>query len=147
MQEYERFKQAAEDIDAMPRLERDIHTGSAEPPPLERRAAHPDVSIAELLLALQGVLQRADHFSEHHVEREALSVRERMSSVLAELRADRFVEFTSLFDPAEGRLGVVVTFLAALELVKESLADLVQAEPFAAIYLKARGESAEPQTE
>jgi segregation and condensation protein A len=138
LQEYERFKQAAEDIDALPRLERDIQTGSALPPPREQRAVHPDVSMGELLDALRSVLQRAELYTEHQIEREALSTRERMAQVLAVLQADQFIEFGQLFDPREGRLGVVVTFLATLELVKESLAELVQAEPFATIYLKAR---------
>ena len=87
--------------------------------------------------ALRDVLARAELFSSHQVQREALSVRERMSEVLSRLNGEQFVEFTSLFKPEEGRLGLVVTFLAVLELLKESLIKLVQAEPFAAIYVKA----------
>src|SRR5690554_5462152 len=121
LQQYERFKKAAEEIDEMPRMERDTFAGSAALPRLPSSQPHPDVDMRELLLALRGVLQRADLFTSHHVERERLSTRERMSHILASLQGDRFVTFESLFTIEEGRLGVVVTFLATLELVKEQL--------------------------
>lgn len=140
LQEYERFKQAAEDIDAMPRQERDTWPGSAEPPDLNRARAEPDVSMRELLLALSEVLRRADMYESHHVQREALSTRERMSEVLAHLAGRQFVPFVTLFAPEEGRLGVVVTFLAVMELIKESLVEIVQTEPFGPIHVKARAE-------
>ena len=95
----------------------------------------------ELLLALRGVLQRADLFTSHHVERERLSTRERMSHILASLQGDRFVTFESLFTIEEGRLGVVVTFLATLELVKEQLIEIVQAEVLGSIHVRARAAS------
>lgn len=139
LQEYERFKQAAEDLDGLPRLNRELHQASAEPPPIERHSPHPEVSLRELLIAFREVVQRAEMFADHHIQREALSVRERMADVLSALNSDGFIEFSSLFKPDEGKLGVVVTFLASLELIKASLVDLVQAEPFAPIYLKARG--------
>lgn len=138
LQQYERFKKAAEDIDSLPRLERDTFTGSAALPTLATNQVPPDVDFREMLLALQSVLQRADLFTSHHVERERLSTRERMSSILAALSDDRFVSFESLFTAEEGRLGVVVTFIATLELVKEQLIEIVQAEVLGSIHIRAR---------
>ncbi|WP_408014928.1 segregation and condensation protein A [Sediminihaliea albiluteola] len=140
LQEYERFKKAAEDIEEMPRLERDIWIGSANPPELDRTRPDPDVDMRELLLALGEVLKRADMFESHQVQREALSTRERMSEVLERLTGQQFVPFVSLFTASEGRLGVVVTFLAIMELIKESLVEIVQSEPFGPIHVKARSE-------
>ncbi|MBB5320394.1 segregation and condensation protein A [Marinobacter oulmenensis] len=138
LQQYERFKKAAEDIDALPRQERDTFGGSAALPELPSSQPHPDVEMKELLQALQGVLQRADLFTSHHVEREKLSTRERMSQILAALEGDQFVGFESLFTPEEGRLGVVVTFIATLELIKEQLIEIVQAEVLGPIHVRAR---------
>ncbi|WP_166263680.1 segregation and condensation protein A [Marinobacter caseinilyticus] len=138
LQQYERFKKAAEDIDQLPRVERDTFIGGAGLPVLPSRQSSPDVDLRELLLALQGVLQRADLFTSHHVEREKLSTRERMSAILATLNNDQFVKFESLFTVEEGRLGVVVTFLATLELVKEQLIEIVQAEVLGAIHIRSR---------
>lgn len=138
LQQYERFKQAAEDIDSLPRLERDTFTGSAALPTLATTQAPPDVDFREMLLALQGVLQRADLFTSHHVERERLSTRERMSSILAALSDDHFVSFESLFTVEEGRLGVVVTFIATLELIKEQLIEIVQVDVLGSIHIRAR---------
>ena len=137
LQEYERFKHAAQDLDALPRLERDLFTTDAALPEIQRRMLLPDVSLDELLRSFRDVLNRADMFTHHNVEREALSVRERMTLVLSALQEREFVEFYSLFATHEGRLGVVVTFIALLELLKESMIELVQSEPFAAIYIKA----------
>ncbi|MFL1452965.1 segregation and condensation protein A [Marinobacter sp. GN3S48] len=141
LQQYERFKQAAEDIDELPRMERDTFAGSAALPKLPSSQPHPDVDLKELLFALQGVLKRADLFSSHHVEREKLSTRERMSAILSVLQDDRFVNFESLFTPEEGRLGVVVSFLATLELVKEQLIEVVQGEVLGPIHVRARAAS------
>ncbi|MCG8380889.1 MAG: segregation/condensation protein A [Gammaproteobacteria bacterium] len=139
LQEYERYKLAAENLDALPRLERDTQLTDCVLPVLDKQPNYPDIDLKELLFALQGVLKRADMYTHHNIEREALSVRERMTRVLSVLSADEFTEFSHLFDEKEGRIGVVVTFLAVLELVKEALAELVQAEPFAQIYVRARG--------
>ncbi|MBW4936355.1 segregation/condensation protein A [Marinobacter sp. F4206] len=141
LQQYERFKKAAEDIDEIPRLERDNFLASAALPKLPSSQPHPDVDLREMLLALQGVLQRADLFTSHHVEREKLSTRERMSSILSVLQDDHFVSFESLFTAEEGKLGVVVTFLATLELVKEQLIEVVQAEVLGPIHVRARAVS------
>ena len=138
LQEYERYKQAAEDIDALPQLHRDVYQAQGVVPDKQVAKTDPEVSLQEILLAFKDVLHRVDMFTHHHVQKEALSVRERMSRILNEVEEDQFVEFTELFSFEEGRLGVVVTFLAVLELLKESLLELVQAEPFGAIHVKAR---------
>ncbi len=138
LQEYERFKQAAEDIDELPRQHRDTHTAKAMAPDRNLTRPDPDVEMKELLMALSEVLRRADMFESHHVEKERLSTRERMSQVLDNLKGQQFVPFVSLFTVDEGRLGVVVTFLAVMELIKESLVEIVQTESFGPIHVKAR---------
>lgn len=140
LQEYERFKKAAEDIEEVPRLERDTWVGSARPPEIQRTQPDPDVDMRELLVALGEVLRRADMFESHHIQREALSTRERMSQVLDALSGQQFVPFVALFKAEEGRLGVVVTFLAVMELIKEALVEVVQTESFGPIHVKARSE-------
>lgn len=138
LQEYERFKTAAEDIDEIPRVGRDLHQASADAPGREQKRQYPDVDMREILTALADVLRRAEMFESHHIEREKLSTRERMSQVLERLRGEQFIPFVSLFKVAEGRLGVVVTFLAVMELIKESLVEIVQNESFGPIHIKAR---------
>jgi len=140
LQEYERFKKAAEDIEALPRLERDTWVAAIQPPELKRERPLPDLDMKELLLALGEVLKRADMFESHRIQRESLSTRERMSDVLEALRDKNFVPFVALFTVEEGRLGVVVTFLALMELIKESLVEIVQTEGFGPIHVKARTE-------
>ena len=140
LQEYERFKKAAEEIEEIPRMERDTWVGSAHPPDLNRTRTDPDVDMRELLVALGEVLRRADMFESHHIQREALSTRERMSQVLERLSGQQFVPFVALFSAREGRLGVVVTFLAVMELIKESLVEIVQTENFGPIHVKARAD-------
>ena len=137
LQEYERYKQAAEDLDGLEHMTRDTFQGHAELVERHVEAKDPDVDMREILLALKDVMHRADMFTSHRVEREALSVRERMSLVLERVNSEDYVRFTDLFDVTEGRLGVVVTFLALLELIKGSLLDLVQAEAFEPIHVKA----------
>jgi segregation and condensation protein A len=137
LQEYERYKAAAEGIGHLPRVARDVFPASVEAPERKLIKLEPEVSLDELLAALSDVLARAQLFTHHQVQREALSVRERMAETLSRLTSDEFIEFAALFRVEEGRLGVVVTFLAVLELVKESLVQLVQAEPYAPIYVKA----------
>ncbi|MBL4827342.1 MAG: segregation/condensation protein A [Spongiibacteraceae bacterium] len=138
LQEYERFKQAAEGIDELPRVGREIYQGSAQPPDFDKTQPEPLVEMKELLLALGDVLRRADMFESHRVTKEKLSTRERMSQILTRLSDAQFLPFVSLFTVAEGRLGVVVTFLAMMELIKESLVEIVQTEPFGPIHVKAR---------
>jgi len=136
LQEYERFKQAAEDLDALPRMERDTLPVQAHVPDRQAIRLPPPVDLREMLLALHDVLRRAELFSGHAIRREALSVRQRMGEVLQRLDDGRFHRFESLFTPEEGRLGVLVTFLAMLELAKEQLLDIVQDAPLAPIYVK-----------
>ncbi len=138
LQEYEQFKKAAEDIDAMDRLERDIFLPTVEVPKFEIDIPLPEVSMQDLLAAFRDVVNRAEQFASHHVDREPLSVRERMVRVLERVSADDFTSFVDFFDVTEGRMGVVVSLLAILELLKESLIELVQREPYAPIYVKAR---------
>ncbi len=138
LQEYERFKQAAEDIDELPRMHRDTHIAKAQAPDRNLTRPDPDVDMKEILLALSEVLRRADMFVSHHIEKEKLSTRERMGQVLDYLNGRQFVPFVSLFKVEEGRLGVVVTFLAVMELIKESLVEIVQSEAFGPIHVKAK---------
>lgn len=138
LQEYERFKQAAEDIDELPRMHRDTHTAKAQGPDRNLTRPDPEVDMKEILLALSEVLRRADMFVSHHIQKERLSTRERMGQVLDTLNGKQFVPFVSLFQVDEGRLGVVVTFLAVMELIKESLVEIVQSEAFGPIHVKAR---------
>jgi segregation and condensation protein A len=137
LQEYERFKRAATDIDGLERMERDVSPASAEMPERKVVAKLPDITLKELLLAFKDAIDRSDMFAHHHVQREPLSVRERMSQVLSTLSGEQFSDFSSLFDPAEGRMGVTVTFLAILELLKETLISVVQSEPFGPIHVRA----------
>jgi len=141
LQEYERFKQAAEDIDEMPRVGRDVFPVEVPAPEKQLVRKPPEISLQELLIAAKEAMTRAEMFTHHHIQMEPLSVRERMSAVLDKVGGDEFTDFTSLFDPEEGRMGVVVSLLAVLELIKESLIELVQSEPYAPIYIKAAGAS------
>jgi segregation and condensation protein A len=136
LQEYERFKRAAESIDRMPRLDRDTWVASADL--VDRKVVRipPQVTLQEMLLAFQDVLARSDMFAHHHVQREPLSVRQRMTDVLSVLTAHSFVDFVKLFTPEEGRRGVTVTFVAILELLREGLIELVQSEAYAPLHVR-----------
>ncbi|WP_371876101.1 ScpA family protein [Pleionea sp. CnH1-48] len=138
LQEYERFKKAAEDIEEMPRVGRDVFPASADTPELNIVRPQPEVDLKEILLAFKDVLKRAQMFTHHQIQRETLSVREKMTNVLAVLSGDTFTSFVTLFEVEEGRMGVVVTFLAIMELSKESLVELVQTEPYGPIHVRAR---------
>jgi len=140
LQEYERFKAAAEGIDTLKRVGRDLYVPKLDAPQAKVRKLLPEVSLEELLMSMADVLRRSDMFESHQVSREALSTRERMSQVLERLRGGGFVPFVELFGAEEGKLGVVVTFMAILELVKEQLIELVQNDAFAAIHVRARAE-------
>jgi len=138
LQEYEQFKQAAEDLDALDRLERDTYLTSIDIPKFKVKLTLPTVDLNDLMSAFRDVVNRAEQFASHHVDREPLSVRERMVIVLERVSAEDFISFNDFFSPAEGRMGVVVSFIAILELLKESLIELVQTEPYAPIYVKAK---------
>jgi segregation and condensation protein A len=139
LQEYERFKIAAERIDMLPRWERDLFEVVVDTGTIEVRKVYPTVDLRDVLLAFQDVLKRVDRHSHHQIRREALSVRERMASILGRLMDVASMNFRELFDPREGRAGAVVSFLAILELAKESLIELIQDEPLAEILVRRRG--------
>jgi segregation and condensation protein A len=137
LQEYERFKRAAESIDRLPRLERDTWSASAELELKRDARTLPQVALQEMILAFRDVVARAEMFAHHHVQRERLSVRARMTDILSTLESATFVEFTRLFRPEEGRMGVTVTFVAILELVREGLLDIVQTETYGPLHVRA----------
>jgi len=137
LQEYERFKQAAEDLDELPMEGRDFTTVEAYVEDKTVVRVPPTVELREILAALKDVMGRAELFSRHSISAEPLSVRERMSRILSTLRENPYIEFHRLFDPEEGRMGVVVSFLALMELTREQLVDMIQNEPFGQIYVKA----------
>lgn len=144
LQEYERFKEASEKLGEIPRMERDNFPVQVEAPVIERDMPLPDVSLRELLMAFKDVAMRNHAMQSHNISREALSVRERMTQILSVLNIGEFCEFSTCFTPEEGRQGIVVTFLAILELCKESSIDIVQSAPYAPIYLKPRSSVIEP---
>jgi len=136
LQEYERFKQAAESVDRLPRLERDVWLARAENTARRPVNQLPTVTLQEMIVAFREVVVRAAMFQHHHVQRERLSVRARMTDVLVAVEGGGFVEFLKLFRPEEGRMGVTVTFMAILELVREGLLDLVQTEPYGPLHVR-----------
>lgn len=138
LQEYERFREAAERLETLPRMERDLFQASAKAPPIGRVTVHPDVDLEEVLIAFAEVLRRSDLFESHTIQRETLTTREKMSQILLRLSDRHFTPLVSLLMKDEGRAGVVVTFLAVMELIKESLIELVQNEAFGPIHVKVR---------
>jgi segregation and condensation protein A len=137
LQEYERYKKAGQDISDLPRLERDTFVASADAPERKVVTKLPDVTLKELLLAFHDVLKRAEMYSNLHLQREPLSVRQRMSEILTRINATSFASFADLIDPEEGRHGIAVTFLALLELLRESVIEVVQGEEYSAIHIRA----------
>ena len=138
LQEYERYKQAAEDLNVLPRMDRNFYRANAALPQIERITPDPDVALQDILFSLAGVLRRADMFEHHHIQMETLSTREKMSEILVCISEHKFVPLVSLLVKEEGRQGVVVTFLAVMELMKDSLIEIVQTDPFGPIHLKSR---------
>jgi len=140
LQEYEVFKKAANNLDDIPRVERDIHLAQASfAKGSSITSLHCDVDLKDLVNALQGVLKRTKAFEHHHIQKERLSTRERMSKILAllkEQQATEFLPFEHFFTPAEGRSGVVVTFLAILELIKDGMLNVIQNEAFGRINIR-----------
>ncbi len=138
LQEYELIKNAAEEIDQLPRVERDVFEIGIDISALKDFEQNlPDIQLKEMLLAFQDVLKRASQFSHHHITKEPLSVRERMSTILENLKGADSLIFSQLFIRKEGRHGVVVSFLAILELGKEGLIEIIQSEPFAELRVRA----------
>ena len=138
LQEYQQIKAAAEKLSELPRLGCEMFGSSAALPDLSVNKVHPDVDLTEILYAFRDILKRVDLQTAHNIEKEVLTVRERMSRILRQLQTDKFVNFVDFFDYSEGRLGLVVTFLAILELTREWVLELVQSEPFAPIYVRLR---------
>ena len=137
LQEYERFKRAAEGIDRC----RAWSATRGSPAPSSRNARScappPQITLQEMLVAFKDVVQRAQMFAHHHVQRERLSVGERMTDILARSSDASFLDFLQLFRPEEGRMGVTVTFVAVLELMREGLIDIVQTEAYAPLHVRA----------
>ncbi len=137
LQEYERYKKAAEDLDEVPRMERDIRSCVVEFPDRDDNLPKPTVTMDMLMMAFMDVLRRAELYSHHHVQREALSVRERMGIILDRINGETFTEFWKLFTLEEGRAGIVVSLLAILELLKAQLIELAQGEQDGLIHVRA----------
>ena len=136
LQDYERFKAAADDLDQLPRLERDTHPAKIFSETSKPEPGYVQVEINDLIVALADVMARAEMFESHQIQFETLSTRERMSDVLEIISNGEFVVFNQLFSIEEGKIGVVVTFLAIMELLKERLVDIVQNELFGSIHLR-----------
>lgn len=135
---YEVIKDAQQRLDELPRLERDIFQAKALPAAdIKPVVVPPSVSLFDIASAFASVLKRVEATEHHHVKRENLSTRERMAQILAMLEGKDYLPFEQLFDVKEGRAGVVVSFLALMELVKELLVDLIQAEPLSTIHVRA----------
>lgn len=137
LQEYERYKKAAEDLSDLPRLERDVFVASVDAPERKVSVNLPDITLKDLLLSFHDVLKRAAMYSNLHMQREPLSVRQRMSEILARIKANTFSEFADLFDAEEGRMGVAVTFLAILELLRSATIEVVQSAAYAPLHIRA----------
>lgn len=137
LQAYEQIKQAAELLDALPRQERDHFSVQVVGTEFETIKRHPDVALTDLLEAMKSLLQREVHLAHHEIAKEVMSVRERMSLVLLQLQEHSSMEFSQLFTLEEGRMGLVVTLLAILELARQSLLKITQTQAFAPIYLQA----------
>ncbi|MGZ8190518.1 MAG: segregation and condensation protein A [Methylococcaceae bacterium] len=142
LQEYECIKNAAEQIDQMPRVERELFACAVDTSTLNPEKILPDIQLKEMLLAFQDVLKRVEQLSHHQITKEPLSVRERMATILENLKGTNSLLFPQLFTRKEGRNGAVVSFLAILELSKERLIDIIQSEPLAEIRVRAAGFSA-----
>ena len=145
--EYERYRKASEELNKLKRLERDVFVTGVESSHLAQPIELPDIALQELLLSFQEVLKRAEMFTTLHVLKEPLSVRERMTTILEKLKNKDFLDFTELFDLEEQKTGLVVTFLAILELMKESLIEIVQTKAYGIIHVKALLSDNETNTE
>lgn len=137
LQAYEQMKQAAEQIDALPRLDRDTFTIQINPDDLEHIQVHPDVDLSDLLAVMKSLMLKEEHFTHHEISREIMSVRERMSTILLQLQEQGHLEFKHLFTLEEGRMGLVVSLLAILELARQFLVVITQTHVFSPIHLKA----------
>jgi segregation and condensation protein A len=136
LQEYERFKAAAQDLDGLTRCERDVHETSADISAIKINKVYPEVGLEDVLRAFRDVLKRAEQLSHHHIQREPLSVRERMSTILGKLQTHAMLPFGALFEKNEGRAGAVVSLLAILEMSKERIIEILQEEPLGPLLVR-----------
>jgi segregation and condensation protein A len=137
LQAYEQIKYAAEQLDKLPRIDRDHFIIQIEPEHIEIPKIYPNVELYDLITAMQSILEDEEKLTHHQIVREIISVRERMSIILQQLEEHKILEFTQLFSINEGRLGLIVSFLAILELAKQSLLIITQMQAFSPIYLQA----------
>ncbi len=147
LQEYEIVKHAANELDQLPRLDRDVFIANVNVPDnFQPRTIDADVDLSDLVGALQDIMKRTKALEHHYIQKEALSTRERMTYILNQLRNveanNPYIEFSKLFDIKEGRHGVVVTFLAILELLKDSLIECIQAQVFGPIQVSLKSQEA-----
>lgn len=147
LQEYECFKNAAVVLDEIPRLERDLQQADADMPKIDYAAAPIDVDMQDLFAALAQVLKQAALYRHHEIIAEALSVRDRMIHVMDRISSENYTQFEDLFEPKEGRFGIVVTLIALLELARESILEIIQNGPSQPIYVRAKISRAEPSNE
>jgi len=136
LQAYEQIKQAAEMLDALPRKERDHFSIQITPQELETITVLPEVTLRDLIEAMNSLLQKEEHFSHHQIAREVMSVKDRMNKILSQLQEHSVVQFTELYHIEEGKIGLVVSLLAVLELAKQSLLVITQNQPFSPIHIK-----------
>ncbi|MDP3705934.1 MAG: ScpA family protein [Legionellaceae bacterium] len=138
LQVYEQFKQAAMRLEQLPRRGRDVFPVEVPCFNLPINTRLPDMKLDHLVLAMKQVLERQGHVVHHQIQREPLSVHERMAHVLQRLQDEEVLEFTTLYQQHEGRMGLVVSFLAILELAKQALLLLIQTDAFMPIYIRTR---------
>jgi len=136
LREYERIKKISETLNQLPRQERDIFPTAVAIPDIKTQRQHPDVELSDILSAFKNILNRAEQLTKHQVIREPLSLKERMNNILERLKTTDSINFVTLFTLKEGRAGVVICFLAILELSKEGFIEILQHEPFAKLRVK-----------
>lgn len=137
LQAYEQMKNAAVSLDNLPRCERDVFWFSMKTEKIENPIVHPDVDLFILTAVMRDLIKRQSHSIRHQITREPLSVRERMTAVLERIYQEKIVSFEQLFKREEGRMGIAVTLLAILELARQSLLIITQAQAFTVIHLQA----------
>lgn len=137
LQAYEQIKNAATLLDNLPRAERDVFRFSLACEKLKQLIIHPDVELLSITEAMRDLVKRQSHLIHHQIAREPLSVRERMTAILDRISSTKTLSFSQLFNRSEGRMGLAVTFLAVLELARQSLVTITQTQAYAAIHLQA----------
>ena len=136
LQEYEQYKYAAQMMDSLIRCDRDVFPVHVNADNLSLIKSQPDVQISLLVTAMASLLTERDRSVSHPVQRELLSVRSRMAAILERLQVEHYLDFKDLYLAEEGRMGLVVSLLAILELAKQSLLVIMQTVPYASVYIK-----------